>query len=270
MGRIARSWTLAQQSLNVLMKDKELILLPVLSTICIGLVLTGFAFGVSLLGFDAESADSRAARTLFGCLSFAFYVVSYTIGFFFQAALIAGALERMRGGNPTLGSALGAAFDRFGALLAWGVVAGTVGMLLNIIQEKSNLVGKIVAGLIGVAWTVATFFVVPVLVMERRPIGASLKQSTRIMKETWGESLSGSIGFGLLTVLLCLPFAALGLLLMNVSPVAAIIVAVLGVCTTGTFVSALQGVFVASLYRYAVHKDVPAGFDRADLQGIFA
>ena len=40
---------------------------------------------------------------------FVFYVVTYTITFFFQAAIIAGASERMAGGDPTLGSALGAA-----------------------------------------------------------------------------------------------------------------------------------------------------------------
>ena len=269
--RIGRSWRLAKQSYRTLMQDKELMLLPLISGICVVVLLAGFAFGFGFMGDGAaERLDSDKGQITVAIATFLFYVLSYTIAFFFQAALIAGALERMRGGDPTLGSALGAASKRFGAIFLWGIVAGTVGMILRAIQDKSELAGKIVAGLLGAAWTLATFFIVPILVMERQSIGGSFKESARLFKETWGETVSGNIGFGLLGFLLSLPVMAIAALLWNVSPQAAVIVGILGFCAVGVFVSALQGVFVASLYRYAKHKDAPEGFADEELAKVFA
>ncbi len=111
-----------------------------------------------------------------------FYVVTYTIGFFFQAAIVAGASERMNGGDPTVGSALRSASKRFGPLLLWGVIAGTVGLIIRSIEEKSELAGKIVMGLLGVAWSLATYFMVPVLVMEDEPVGSAFKRSWNLFK----------------------------------------------------------------------------------------
>lgn len=269
MGRIARSWQMAKQSYGVLMKDKELMLLPLMSGICVVAILASFVFGMGLHQGDAAAFDSQQGQIKMAVVGFLFYVVSYTIAFFFQAALVAGALERMRGGDPTLGSALGAASKRFGSLLMWGVVSATVGMILRAIQDRSKFVGKLVAGLLGAAWTLATFFVVPVLVMERMSIGASFKESARLFKQTWGETLSGTIGFGLFGFLLALPVGLITYLLLGVNQTAAIVVGVLGFSAIGVFMSALQGVFVASLYRYAKDEQAPLGFESGQLEKVF-
>ena len=270
MGRIARSWRMAKQSYRLLMKDKELMLLPLISGICIMAVLASFVFGMGIHKYDEAAFETQSSQIKLAVMAFLFYVASYTIAFFFQAALVAGALERMRGGDPTLGSALGAASKRFGSLLMWGIVAATVGMILRSIQERSEMVGKIVAGLLGAAWTLATFFVVPVLVMERMSIGASFKESARLFKETWGETISGNIGFGLLGFLLMLPVAGIAYAIATANPLIGAIVGLVGFAAVGVFMSALQGVFVASLYRYAKDKQSPGGFAEGELAQVFA
>jgi hypothetical protein len=263
--RFSRSLELTKQSYRVLMQDKELLLLPVFSALAILLVVGSFVVGaLAVNGFEAPEGEVSSA--LFGL---AFYVSSYTIAFFFQAALIAGALERMRGGDPTLGSALGAALRRAGPILLWGVVAGTVGLLIKSIQERGNLLTKIVMALVGSAWSLATWFMVPVLVLEERPLGESFQRSVKLFKQTWGETFVGNIGLGaaqflvaLLVVVLCAP-------IFLVSEIAAIVVGAVMLVASGVFFSALGGVYTASLYRFATSDEVPAGFDRALLAGAF-
>ena len=222
--KIGRSWRLMKQSFGVLRKDKELLILPLLSGLCFLIVTAGFVFGTGVLdavdASGAAAADGAAAGGEAGAfegqelkwtiLGFLFYVVVYTIGFFFQAALVAGATERLRGGDPTLGSALGAASRRFPALLFWGIIAATVGMILRAIQERSEWVGKFVVGLIGGAWNLVTFFVVPIIVLEGQPVGASIKRSWNVFKATWGETVAGQIGFGLFGFLLTILALGLG------------------------------------------------------------
>lgn len=273
MGRIARSWRLMKQSFGVLKKDKELLILPLLSGICFLIVTAGFVFGTGLLDAvgDSAAATTAADGTAAGdegsvkwaIIGFLFYVVTYTIGFFFQAALVAGATQRLRGGDPTLGSALGAASKRFPSLLMWGIVAATVGMILRAIQERSGVVGKIVVGLIGGAWNLVTFFVVPVLVLEGEPVGRSIKRSWNVFKATWGETVAGQIGFGLFGFLLTLLVLGLAYVGFMASPIVGVIIGGVGIAIVMILMSAAQGVFVAALYNYATEGEIPEGFDES-------
>lgn len=267
MGRIARSWKLLKQSYGVLMKDKELMLLPVISTLAILVVAASFAFGLGLTEEGSWSEEDPVVQAG----GFAFYLVTYAIGIFFQAAVIAGASERLRGGDPTLGSAIGAAAKRLPAILMWSVVAATVGMVIRSVQERSELVGRIVMAIVGAVWSLAIFFMVPVLVMERESLPRSFQRSWGLFKETWGEMFVGNVGFGLLGILLALPIIALALLAF-VATGAVWIAAAIGVVGVGglsVFLSTLQGVWVASLYRYATAGEAPEGIDLDLLQQAF-
>ncbi len=267
MGRIARSWDLMKRSWAILMKDKELMILPILSGACMLIVLASFAAPVVVNGEGwLDSLPDWALYTA----GFVFYVITYTLTFFFQAAIIAGASERMAGGDPTLRSALGAAGRRFPSLLMWGVVAATVGMIIRAIEERSEFVGRIAMALVGAAWSLATFFMVPVLVMERKSLGASFKASWGIFKETWGETVVGAGGLGIAGFLLSLPVMLLAGWLVSTGMVwLGVAIGVLGLGTISVVFSALQGVYVAAVYRYATVKEAPTGFDADALRDAF-
>jgi hypothetical protein len=268
MGRISRSFQLVGQSYRVLMQDKELMVLPLISgvvmTIVMAVVMVGFVFSA---GFSVPRYEEYGAATYVPM--FILYVLMYAVGIFFQAAVVAGATERMRGGDPTIASALGAASRKIGAILMWAIVAATVGMVLRAIQERVGLIGKIVVSLIGAAWSLATFFVVPVLVLEDRSIRDSFTQSVSVFKKTWGETFVGGAGLGIAAACawVCL-FAIVGLLAYLVGAIALVVLAV-GVIGLMVFFSALQGVYVASLYRYATDGQVTPGFDKALLEQAF-
>jgi Family of unknown function (DUF6159) len=254
VGRIGRSFALVVQSYRILMHDKELMVLPLMSGAIIAVVVAGVVYG---FGFDA--IERHRAGTYVPL--FLTYVVAYAIAIFFQAAVVAGATERMRGGDPTVGSALAAAGRRAGSILIWAVVAATVGMLLRAIEDRLGLVGRIVARIAGAAWTLATFFVVPVIVLEDRSVRESFNRSVGMFKRTWGETVVGGVNLGMAAACAWVTLVAIVGMLAYVIGVAAVAVFVAGAIVLMIFFSALQGIFVASLYRYATEGHPGSGFD---------
>ena len=264
MGRIGRSFQLVGQSYRLLMQDKELMVLPLISGVFIVAALAGLSVG---FGLDPSRLDRHNMAAYLPL--FAMYVVSYAIGIFFQAAVVAGATERMRGGDPTVRSALAAAGRRIGPILMWAVVAATVGVILRIIHDRLAFVGKIVASLLGAAWSLATFFVVPVLVLEERSIPDSFRQSVGVFRKTWGETVVGGTTMGAAAVCAWLTLIAVsGLAAMLVGPFA-LAVFFAGAVFLMIFFSALQGIYVASLYRFATGDRATSGLDSALLGQAF-
>ena len=264
MGRIGRSFQLVGQSYRILMRDKELMILPLVSGVIIVAVVLSFAFG---FGLDTARVERHGADLYLPV--FLMYVVTYAIGIFFQAAVVAGATERMRGGDPTVRSALAAAGRRIGPILMWAVVAGTVGMVIRAIHDRVGFVGKIIASLIGAAWSLATFFVVPVLVLEERSIAESFTRSVGVFRKTWGETVVGGTGLGAAAVCAWVTLVAVVGVLAYVVGIFAIVVFAVGAVFLAVFFSALQGVYVASLFRYATDGHATSGLDGELLKQAF-
>jgi len=266
MGRISRSFELVGQSYRILMQDKELMVLPLISGLIMAVVVASFFLVFGVIGRDAPP---QAPAFAFYVPVFLMYVVTYAVGIFFQAAVIAGATERMRGGDPTVGSALAAARRRFGPIVMWAIVAGTIGMLLRAIQDRAGFIGKVVVGIAGATWSLATFFIVPVLVLEDKSIQESFTESVTMFKKTWGETVAGGAGLGIAAFCAWLVLFAVAALLAAVAGPLAIVVFAAGAILLAIFFSTLHGVYVASLYRYATEGAVPPGFDRTLFDNAF-
>lgn len=284
MGRIQRTIELAKASGRVLSKDRELALLPVLSFIVNLVVMAAFLALVLLVGGDelfdtSSSSSSTSTSTGFDASPFVYllgiigYLVATFVTVFFQTALVSGANESLSGGDPTLGSSLAGASSRLHRILPWALLTGSVGLVLEAIEERAGFVGAIVANLIGAAWRIVTFLVIPVLVVEDLgPIDAT-KRSAQLFKSTWGENLAAQMGFGLLGFIAILPGALLGGLLAATGTTALVVVGVgivvLWVAVVVTIVSALSGIFQMALYRYATTGEVPLGFPADALTSAF-
>ena len=115
-GSIGRSWELAKGSFRVLRADKELLIFPLLSFVALIIVMISFVVPFVMLG-GITSAQNGEVNIASYVLGFAFYVVSYTVTFFFQTALVGAALIRLDGGDPTVGAGLRIAFSRLPPLL---------------------------------------------------------------------------------------------------------------------------------------------------------
>jgi hypothetical protein len=171
---------------------------------------------------------------------------------FFAAVLIAGANERLDGGNPTLGSAFSKASSRTGSILGWSIVNSTVGMILSAIREKAGFLGVAVTSLIGAAWNVITWLAVPVIIVEGVGPITAIKRSVQLLKQTWGENLIAQIGLGAIGLVLMLPAMVLFGLLFFAIPVVAIALFILYIAVVGSVMAALSAIYRTALYRFAV------------------
>jgi hypothetical protein len=265
MERLSRSFDIVTQSYRILLHDKDLMVLPLIAGVVnIGAALS-FAFGFGLTPSVVRAGGLDTYVPLF-----LLFVVVYTIGIFFQAAVVAGATERMRGGDPTLGSALSAAGRRIASIMAWAVVAATVGTVIRVIHDKAGVVGQLLTKVLGITWSLATFFIVPVLVLEERSIRDSFRRSVSVFRETWGESIAVPVTVGLAAFVMWVALAAIAATVaLAAGRPAGIGTFVVGAIMLTVFFATLQGVYLATLFRYATEGWVPAGFSGELLQQAF-
>jgi hypothetical protein len=279
--RFANSFALARSSWQVLRLDKQLLLFPILSGLGCLLVLASFALPFlahpQWLDFlNNQEQGMQHPPSWVYVVAFAYYFCSYFVVIFFNAALISCALVRFNGGTPTLADGLQAASSRLPQILAWALVSATVGMLLKVIENAHAKGSQIVSALLGTAWTIVTFFVVPVLVVEKVGPFDAIRRSLAILRQTWGEALVGNMGIGFFVFLLALPWIALGLIggvvCMAVSAILGTAILVLAVAYFLIWLAigpALHGIFLGALYQYAANGQVPDGFDPSAMKEAF-
>lgn len=270
MGRFQNSIALAKSSWAVLREDKQLTLLPLLSLAVTLVVAVAVLLPIGLIVRDG-SGNYDTSKPLAWILAFIGGVVLTYIAVFFNAALVYAAGSRFQGTPVTVGEAIHAARERSHVLLPWAVVSVTVSVVLRAIEQRGGVIGRIVGSIAGVAWSVVTFLVLPVLVFEGLGPVAAVKRSGELFKRTWGENLMTNAGIGLIGLLAIVAGAVPLMLFLAVGGPVAIVgigIFVLWVVAVMAVSSALTGIFQTALYRFATGAPVP-GFEPAELQTSF-
>jgi hypothetical protein len=263
-------------SWQMLRQDRELVWLPALGALA-SLVAAGIFFVPGWFLGDAVGGggDHSWAAGVGGVLAGAAATV---VGIFFQSALVVGANQRAEGGDPTLGSCLRAAWSLRGPIVKWGLLTATVGMLIRALEQRFGFVASIIGFLGGLAWAIASFLAVPVLVAEGvGPIDA-VKRSSELIKRTWGTSLRTTLRFGAIQVVLSLACIVVGVVgAMAVASgstggeaigIVMLLAAVAGFLAMAMVFAAIGGYARALIYRYASGQPVP-GIDPALFSGVF-
>ena len=278
LDKLSNSWNLVKSSAEVLQADKELLLFPLISGVAVILVTVGFFVPTFLVGGLFRNLEGAGLPVIGYVLLFLYYLAQYTVIFFFNSALVGAAMIRLDGGDPTVQDGLRIAWSKIGPILGYAAIAATVGLVLRALSERSKGLGRLVVGLVGMAWNLATFLVVPVLVThDIGPIDA-IKESARTLKRTWGEQIAGNVGLGLAFGLV---WVALGITGVAAAVLAAslgamwLVIAVVAVFAV-IFVllalvqAALSGIYSAALYRFATRGEAGVMFERRELETAFA
>src|SRR2546422_6571340 len=170
------------------------------------------ATGGAFLLLPARSAAIAAGERfhpnqspLFLLGMFTLYVANYFVIVFFNVALVGVANSRLMGGTWTFRDGIELAWARKGTILQWALVAATVGVILRTLEERMGLIGRIIMRIIGVAWALACYFVVPVLAFEDLSPIEAVQRSSKLFKDTWGEKVVGGFSFSIVFFLLALP-----------------------------------------------------------------
>lgn len=276
---LSRSWNLTRESFRVLMMDKELMLFPVLSVV-LSLILVASFFVPLSMAVDWSTfgkEDLPIPAPVLGLLVFCFYFLVSLAVVFCNVAMLHCAGMRFRGGDPTVMDGIRAGLAHMGQIVAWAALNGTVGVLLGLIEERLGFLGTLLRRFMGMAWTVVSFFAVPVMVFENAGPVAALKRSKDVLAKTWGESLSAYVGFGAINGLLT--FGGFVILLGTVVgglmlelPALAIggaVAALLYWLVQAVVMSSLAQIFRAAVYLYATTNEVPKGYTEDLVQGAF-
>ena len=287
-GRIARGWSMAKASFTVLRDHPKLLVLPVLSAAALMLALA-VLFGIFMFEAGSFQGAGRMVKNLeqswdgnkvvlgVGVVALGWLFTSVSL--YFNAALVFCVLRAFNGENPSIAEGLATAAGRLPQIIGWAFIAAVVGFALNLIQEtlkdKLGFLGSLLGGLFDFAWAAITYFVLPVLVVEGLgPVGA-VKRSSSILRQTWGEAATGSVGLGAIGFLLCVPaflVVALGVVLAASSghPGFAIVLfplAFVYIVAVMTVMGTLGTVFQTGLYVYATTGKAP--FDETLMRAAF-
>ena len=279
--RFTRSLEIVQASINVLRSDSRLLVLPLLSGAATAIVAGAFIWGATASGAFAGMESGAGAQALplwsYAWL-FVFYFVQYFIIIFFNTALVGAGIAVLAGEEATVGAALTLAASRIVPIAGYALISATFGILLRMIAEKLGFLGRLIELGAGLAWTVATFLVVPVLAAEGVGPIKAIERSSALLRETWGENIIGSSGISVVTSLIGAVVAVAGIgggmmlvrrgalpagiALVSVSAAALIALALVG--------SALSGIYAGAVYYFALTGRPPRGFDGDLVRGAFA
>jgi len=267
-----RGWDLFKTSLSVVRDDKSLLLLPLISGIALVIIVTSFAtgmFGILFWGqiFGLVGGTALAVEVVLG---FLMYFLTFFIGIYFNAALVACATLRLQGGTPKITDGLQIAGQRMGKIFQWSLLAATVSLILSALRSSKGL-GRAAGSILGIVWSVAIFFVIPVILYEGLSPFKAIKRSAMLLKNSWGEALGGSLGMGIVFGLLFLVglgvfmigfllFASTGSIILFVI---FLVIALVYWMIVGLVYSAVNGVLRAALYRFATTGKSSRGFEKA-------
>jgi hypothetical protein len=256
--RIRNSWELVKASAGVLQADKELIVFPIVSSLALLLVTATFAIPF-LLSSLFDSIIAGQSQFVGYIVLFVFYLVQYFVIIFSNTALVGAAMIRLEGGDPTLADGFQIAWARVGNIFGYSLLSATVGMILRILSERDGFLSRIAASIFGLAWSLATFLVVPVLVIENVGPIEAVKRSGSLLRETWGEQIVGNFSISVISTLITVVVVFLNVVFViaalaaDLFAIAILVVAlsVIGLIILNLITSTLTGIYTAAVYRYA-------------------
>lgn len=282
MGRVQRGWEITKSAWHVLKLDKELVVLPILSSIfsilaVVGVVALALLGAHYLAGISFADTASTAAEEQFWSYAalFVIYLLTAFIVNFFGAAITFGAMERFRGNDPTVRKSIAAAKHHVASIAGFSLLTATIGFILQALEERVPLAGKIALWLVHASWSVASMFAIPVIVMSDKSTGPieATRKSVDVIKKTWGEAAVSQIGIGFIQMISIFGWISLYLAVITIIGVArptAVAPALIGLTAfmvVGLFVtsivfSALSSIAKAAVYHYATTGESPEMFNK--------
>lgn len=311
MGRLQRSWSILKSSFSILGRNKTLLFFPIINFfivlfICSLFILPAGYYFYDKLGDNANSGkmtiavtgsagNSAQAEARFEdkesgfemtaadwSIWIALYIFSVFVATYLNVAFYTEILNAVRGGSVDIANGFKTANRKIIQIFFWACLAGSVGLIIKMIEERLDFLGRIIMKIIGIAWSIASLFVIPVIVTEeltnRNPF-SYLKKSSSIIVRTWGESLVGYVGFSTFNglvfiasfiVMLAFDIFAMAVIKGQVGAVLAIACSASWLILIIAFlyiVGVAEKIYRGALYLYASEGLLPEQYSREVMEG---
>lgn len=278
IGKFKASKTIVMESWAVLKQDKNIMWFPVVSAIStvLAVIILGYLFFLVILGGHTAGFDPKNTEQFGNVVSyvmlFIFYLIVMFIVNFFEAGLFTVVQGRFSGQSLSFKDGINNAKKYIGKIFIWSLISATVGVILQLIANKSRIIGQIVAMVLGATWNILTFFSLPVLIIGNLSVKDSFKESASMIRKTWGETFIVKFGVGLFFSLIIFVLIALsvGLVIIFQSAIAAIVilaVLIAAVIILSIISTTLNSIFKLVLFNYARTGQVPQGFSAEVIGG---
>jgi hypothetical protein len=270
IGRLKIGFAMARRSGRVLRSYPKLLAFPLLGGFSGAALIATLLGGLYVTGPLLQNPGPATYATLFLA-----YLLETFVASLFTAALVAATRTVFSGDEPSVGGALADAWQRKLPLLAWSLVAAVIGVVIRLLESENNILTQVIAGIFAVAWSVMTFFIIPVIVFRNPSVTEMFEQSTRVFKDTWGESIGALGTIDVVTFLLVVAGVVLGGLTFVVTAGLGTGQLLATVLIGGTAVSvgllvgkALSGIARTALYLYATQNTTPERFTDIDFSRV--
>lgn len=276
--RLRNGFEITKISIDIAMKEPWMIILPFISAgimiaIIIWYIIT--IFGITIFG--GNTAQTSIAIDAFSfIMPIIIYFVGYFLTYFTQAMIIYGAKERLSGNDPTIAQAFAGASEHLLQIIILSIIGAIIGMITKILSYKKNgqknIFMTLSTSIIGIAWTVASYFALPIIISEKKNVFDAFKRSGEITFQVWGEGISANFSLFLLYIPATILFiGSLVFLFININIIALalLILAVISFFAAIFISMPVKAIISQALYDYATKKQAPPGFDSTYLQNAF-
>jgi len=111
--------------------------------------------------------------------------------------------------------------------------------------------------LVEVAWWMYTFFIIPMIVLEKKGVREGLRDGRALFGKTWGENVTSGLGIGLISLIGIVISLGISFLIFMISPMLGITVGVILVGILILWANTAEVVVVAALYEFAKTGKMP-------------
>ena len=265
-GNISNTIQLMKSCVNVLKKDKELILFPIMAAIFV-IALLGLIYSTGSIDLSGANEEEMSIFPIAILIFGANFIIV-----FFNSALISAALERLRGGDPNISSGISHALKHIHHIFLWSIIVTIMSLIFAAIKANGRnrggiggIMTQIFASFLEAGWAMMTFFVVPIIVSENLSPISAIKRSSSLFKQTWGNQVAANFGFGIFQIIAVLISLGIGWFFGLLNGTLGIAVGLLCATTSISIIYTLEGIYKAALYEHALGEK-PLEFQEQDLR----
>jgi len=228
---IFKGFLFIKESFSLIIKDGDVIK-PSFYSIFVGMFFT--IFSVIIMLFIESNLH---LGNLFYILAFLVFLGNYLISYFFSGMTAFLVYDYFKDGDATISEAWAAIKKNIITIFYLAIISSIVNIITGILRGRmrrdSGIGGgfsEMILGFIKRVWTVATYFMIPAIVIEDRDLKGAVERATQIIRKNLLPIGVGEIAVGLVTgILSVIGFIiaiVIGFSLLNVTgPVLALLMA---------------------------------------------
>lgn len=195
---IFKGFSFIKESFNLVLKDADVIK-PSFYSIFVGMFFTIFSVIIILI-----IGSGLRIGTMFYILALAILLGNYLISYFFSGMTAFLVYDYFKDGDATMSEAWDAARKNMITIFFLALVSAIVNIIMGALRGRtrdrfSGGLSEMITAFIQKSWTVATYFIIPAIVIEDRNLKGGVERATQIISKNLLPVGVGEIAVGLVT-----------------------------------------------------------------------